>query len=103
VSDLPAMLTPREAAQVLRHSPDTIIGWCRRGLLRYFKTPGGRWLIPSDSIADFLGDKPTRRTSADDRQLQDRARLEAEQARFARGWTRPGAGDPHGPGRNVAR
>lgn len=41
VADLPRLLTPREAAEVLRRSPRTLRRWERQGLVRAVRPAGG--------------------------------------------------------------
>lgn len=70
-----AYLTPPEAAKILKISPDKILGWIKRGLLRATNISDGilpRWRIHPDDLRACLAarqphpptPRPKRRKSA---------------------------------------
>ena len=50
----PRLLTPREAAEILRISYPTVRQWIYKGKLRTVKTPGGHHRIPEEDIEKHL-------------------------------------------------
>lgn len=43
-------LTPRQVADALHLSPETVRRWARTGKIRAVELPGGRWLIHRDVL-----------------------------------------------------
>lgn len=54
IANLPQPYTPREVAVMFNVSPVTVWRWCERGLIEYFKTPGGHRRFPVKSTRDAL-------------------------------------------------
>lgn len=52
--DLPALLTPAEAAHHLGYSRDTIYRWMKSGRLKYVDDFGGHRRIPRHVIIDLI-------------------------------------------------
>jgi excisionase family DNA binding protein len=57
----PRMLSPEEAAKILRIHVQTVTAWCREGKIRAVKNggndangKGGKWLIPREEIDAYL-------------------------------------------------
>ena len=47
------MLTPVEAAKVLRLNVQTVMAWCRQGRISASKSTG-KWLVPRDEVDRLL-------------------------------------------------
>lgn len=48
------LLTVTEVARIFRVTPRTITGWCDKGWLPSFKTPGGRRRIPISEVMRYV-------------------------------------------------
>jgi len=44
------LFTTGEVAELLGMSKSTVSLWCKRGLIRAHKTPGGQYRIPRDEV-----------------------------------------------------
>jgi excisionase family DNA binding protein len=54
VAHLPRLLTPREAAEVLRRTPRTLRRWERQGLIRAVRPAGGDPVYERAEIARLI-------------------------------------------------
>jgi excisionase family DNA binding protein len=59
----PPLLTADEVADLLRQDGETVRRWCRDGLIKAIKTPGGLWRIPREEYEAIL--RGERRPDAD--------------------------------------
>ena len=57
---LPALLTPRQAAEKIGISYPALKHWILAGRIRTVKTPGGHHRVPLESIEAFLAPQPVR-------------------------------------------
>ncbi len=51
------LLTPEEAARLLKVDPATIRAWLRAGKLKGVKLGGGHWRISEEAITAFIGEE----------------------------------------------
>jgi excisionase family DNA binding protein len=51
------LLTPDEAAALLKVNPNTIRTWLRQGKLKGVKLAGGVWRISDEAIKAFIGEE----------------------------------------------
>jgi excisionase family DNA binding protein len=51
------LLTPEEAARLLKVDPATIRAWLRAGKLKGYKLAGGHWRISEEAITAFIGEE----------------------------------------------
>ncbi len=51
------LLTPEEAARVLKVDPATIRAWLRAGQLKGIKLPGGFWRISEEALEEYISGK----------------------------------------------
>ena len=85
MTDIPDVMTVREAAEKLRLDPGQVRRRLRTGVLRGIQltSPNGKcnkgnhWRVYVDSVAEHLGAKPKRRTG-EPRRYPDRARRAME-------------------------
>ncbi len=54
IDTFPKLLTVKEAADVLRYSPEHIYNLITKGMIRAIKTGGRSIRIPSNSIQEFI-------------------------------------------------
>ncbi len=50
------LLTPEEAARLLKVNPATVRAWLREGKLKGVKLPGGFWRISEEALQELTGD-----------------------------------------------
>ncbi len=54
------LLTPEEAAAILKVNANTVRAWLRAGKLKGVKLAGGLWRISEDAINIFLGEEQSK-------------------------------------------
>lgn len=48
------LLRPEEVADMFGYQPKTVVGWAKRGLLRFIRTPGGQYRFRPADVDDLL-------------------------------------------------
>lgn len=51
----PEILNVKEAAQLTKHTPDTIYSWVRDGLVRHHRVNGGRIMFDKRELLEDIG------------------------------------------------